>query len=121
MMNVKARLFQSFDHAQPHRPDRIDQHIGFMGLNQKRGMTDPGDANLAGLDLGKQRSRVSRTGPFGKERWNPNAGDEIALGPIAARTKFYSLRFLRAGFLRLANNLPFSRKRIRHWAEPYKS
>ena len=118
-MNMKARLFQSFDHAQPHRPDRIDQYVGFVGLNQERGVADPGDANLARLDLGKQRTRAG-PGASGKKRRDPYAGDEIAFGPIAAWTKFYSLRFLRAGLLRVANNLTLSRKRIRHWAEPYK-
>src|SRR5205085_3893856 len=30
MMNMKARLLQSLDHAQPHRPNRIDQNIGVV-------------------------------------------------------------------------------------------
>ena len=33
VMNMKSGLLQAFDHAQPHRPDRVDQHVGFMGLN----------------------------------------------------------------------------------------
>ena len=65
MMNVKPRFFESLDHAQPHRPDRIDQHIGLVRLNQKRGVTDPGDANLTRLHFRKERPRT-RTGPFGK-------------------------------------------------------
>ena len=51
-------------------------------------MTNPGNANLAGLDFGKQRPGVSRSGTLGEKRWNPDAGDEVALGPIAAWTKF---------------------------------
>src|SRR5207244_8140747 len=46
MVNVKPRLLQSFDHAEPHRPNRIDQNVGVVRLNQKRRMTDPGNANL---------------------------------------------------------------------------
>src|SRR5437588_1455056 len=82
MMNMKSRLLEPLDHAQPHRPDRIDQHVRLVGLNQERGVSDPGDANLAGLDFWKKRTRVSRTGAFGEERRNPDAGDEIALGPL---------------------------------------
>src|SRR5207302_9200670 len=84
MMNMKSRLLESFDHAQPHRPDRIDQHVRFVGLDQERGMPDPGDANLAGLHFWKKRTRVSRAGALGEERRNPDAGDEMALGPVAA-------------------------------------
>ena len=120
-MNVKPRLLQSFDDAEPHRPDRIDQDIGVVSLNQKGGVTDPGDANLARLHFWEQRTRVSGPGTLGEERWDPNAGEEITPGPIAAGAKLHSLRFFRAGFLRVANYLPLSRKRIRHRTEPYKS
>ena len=33
MVNVKAGFLQSFDHAQPHRPDRIDQNVRIVRLN----------------------------------------------------------------------------------------
>src|SRR5689334_13790265 len=82
MMNVEPGFLQSLDHAQPHRPDRIDQHIRVMGLDQERGVTDPGDANLARLHFGKQWARAG-AGTFCKKRRNPNAGNEIAFGPIA--------------------------------------
>ena len=52
-MNTKSGLLQAFDHAQPHRPDRVDQDIGFVSLDQKRGVTDPGDANLTRLNFRK--------------------------------------------------------------------
>ena len=35
MMNLEARLFQSFDYLEPLRPDRIDQDIDFVSLNKK--------------------------------------------------------------------------------------
>ena len=113
MVNVKPRLLQSFDHAEPHRPNRIDQNVGVVRLNQKRRMTDPGNANLTRLHFWKEGPRA-RAGPFGKERRNPDAGDEVAFGPIAAGPQLYALRFFRAAMLRMANYLPLSRKRIRH-------
>src|SRR5436853_4487964 len=41
MMNVKARFLQSLDHAEPHRPDWVNQHVGVVRLHQKRSVTDP--------------------------------------------------------------------------------
>ena len=76
-------------------------------------MPDPGDANLTGLHFGKQRTRA-RAGTFREQRRNPDAGDEIALGPIAAGAQFDAGRFFRARMWRLANYFSLSRKRIRH-------
>src|SRR5215471_17524487 len=118
MMNVKARLLQSFNHAQPHRPNRIDQHIGVVRLDQKRRMPDPSDADLARLHLWKKRPRTC-AGTFGEERRDPNAGNEIAFGPITAGTQFNAPRFFCAAVLRVANNLAFIRKRIRHYGTRY--
>jgi len=59
MMNIKTGFLEAFDHAEPHRPDRIDQDIDFVRLNQERSVTDPGNGNLAGLHVWKQRTRVS--------------------------------------------------------------
>ena len=76
-------------------------------------MSDPGDANLAGLHLWEERSRT-RTGALCEKRRDPNAGDEIALGPIAAGAQFNALRFFDATRRSLANYLALSRKRIGH-------
>src|SRR5256885_10869982 len=35
MMDVKARFFESLDDAEPHRPDRIDQNVCVVRLDQK--------------------------------------------------------------------------------------
>ena len=35
MMNFEAWSLQSFDHLEPLRPDRIDQYINVVGLNEK--------------------------------------------------------------------------------------
>src|SRR4029077_6525049 len=58
MMNFESRLLQPFNHLQPLRPDRIDQHIHLVRLNQKRGVADPGDADLARRNRRKLRRDV---------------------------------------------------------------
>ena len=35
MMDFEARLFETLDHLEPHRPVRIDQDIDLVGLNQE--------------------------------------------------------------------------------------
>ena len=47
VMNFEARLFEPLDDLQPFRPDRIDQDIDFVRLNQERGVSDPGNADFA--------------------------------------------------------------------------
>ena len=84
-----------------------------MRLNQKRRVANPGDANLTRLHFGKQRTRT-RAGTFREQRRDPNAGDEIALRPIAAGTELDARRFFRAAVGRLAHYFSLSRKRIRH-------
>jgi len=84
MMNFEARSLQSFDHLEPLRPDRIDQHINFMGLDEKRGMSDPGDANFAFSDFRKLWRGVT-AGAFDEQRRNKNAGEKIAFVPVSVR------------------------------------
>ena len=86
MMNFEARSLQSFDHLEPLRPDRIDQYIEFVGLDEKRGMSDPRDANFAFADFRKLRRRVT-AGPFDEERRNKNAGEKIAFVPVRSRAQ----------------------------------
>jgi len=35
MMNFEAWLFQPLDHLEPFRPDRVDQDIDLVGLDEK--------------------------------------------------------------------------------------
>ena len=49
-------------------------------------MTDPGNADFAFADLRKLRRYVF-AGSFHEQRWNQNAGQEIAFVPIGARTQ----------------------------------
>ena len=80
-MNFKAGLLQSLDDLEPLRPDRINQDIDFVSLNQKRGVSNPGNANFALPNLRKLR-RCMITGSLGEKRRNEDAGQEIALVPV---------------------------------------
>ena len=116
MMNFKPGLFQALDDFEPHRPDRIYQHVDFVGLNQKRRVTDPGDTKLTWRKFGKLRRRM---GPrsLGEKRGNEDAGEIIAFMPVAPRSQRYSGRSFPGAILRrLANDFSpaFVRKRIRH-------
>ena len=81
MVNFEARPFQSFDHLEPLRPVRVDQNINVMGLNEKRGVADPGDANLAVTKFGKLRRRRP---PERLTKRKPDAGEKIT-GKAAGR------------------------------------
>ena len=117
MMNLEPRLLEPLDHFEPLRPDRIDQHIHFVSLDQERGMPDPGDADFAFADFGKL-GLGTIPGALGKKRGNQDAGEKIAFVPVRARPKpdtggtFVFGAILR----RLANDVPpaFFRKRNRH-------
>ena len=57
-MDFEARLFQSLDDLEPFRPNRIDQDVYLVRLDEKRGVPDPGNADLAFADLRKLRRHV---------------------------------------------------------------
>ena len=105
-MNFEAWSLQSFDHLEPLRPDRIDQHINFMGLDEKRGMSDPGDANFAFADFRKLRRRVT-AGALDEKGRNKNAGQKITFVPISSRPQPDTGGALRSGTIarRLANDI----------------
>ena len=69
MMNFEAWLFQSFDNLEPFRPNRIDQDVYLVRLDQKGGMTDPGNADFPFADLRKLRRHVF-AGSLYEQRWN---------------------------------------------------
>ena len=106
MMNFEAWSLQSFDHFEPLRPDRIDQYINVVGLNEKRGMSDPGDANFAFADFRELRRRVT-AGAFDEKGRNKNAGEKIAFVPVGSRSQFDARRALRSGTIarHLANDI----------------
>lgn len=86
MVNFEAWSLQSFYHLEPFRPDWIDQYINFVRLDEKRGMSDPRDANFAFVDFRKLRRRVT-AGTFDEKRRNKNAGEKIAFVPVGSRTQ----------------------------------
>ena len=92
-MNFEPGLFQSFDYFEPFRPNRVDQDIHLMRLDQKGGVTDPGDADFALTNLRKFRRYVS-AGSLYKKRRNQNACQKIALVPIGAGPQTYARRML---------------------------
>ena len=81
MMNFESRLFQSFDYLEPFRPNRIDQDVYFVRLDQKRRVTDPGNADLAFANLRKLWWHVF-AGSLHEQRRNQNARQKIAFVPI---------------------------------------
>ncbi len=86
MVNFKAWLLQTFDHLEPLRPDRVDQDVDLVSLNEKRRVADPCDADLAFADFRELRSRRT-TRTFDEERRNQHAGKKIALVPVSSRTQ----------------------------------
>ena len=106
-MNFKAGLLQSLDDLEPLRPDRINQDIDFMSLNQERSVSDPGDANFALPNFRKLRLRMI-TSALGKKRRNEDAGQEIALVPVRRWAQSHARGTLVTSTIpgRLANDIP---------------
>ena len=103
MMNFEPRFFEAFNYFEPFRPNRVDQNVDDMCLNQKRRVTDPGDADLAFTDLGKVGRRLS-TEPLHKKRWNQNTRQKIALVPIGSWTQTHT-----SGMLNMWNRILIAR------------
>ena len=57
MMNFEAWLFQPLDHLEPFRPNRVDQDVDLVGLDEKRRVADPGNADFALSNFWELRSR----------------------------------------------------------------
>ena len=69
MVNFKTRLFEPLDHLQPLGPNRIDQDVELVCLDQERGVPNPGNTDFALANLGELRLDVV-AGPPRKERRN---------------------------------------------------
>jgi len=117
IMNFEPRLLEPLDHFQPFRPDRIDQEIELVGLDQERSVPDPGDPHFAFADFRELRTRMI-AGTLGEERRDQDFRKEIALVPVRAWNKAdpggtFAFRAVPG---RLANDVPpaFFRKRNRH-------
>ena len=68
----EARQLEPLDHLQPFRPNRINEHIDFVRLNQKRSVSDPSDADFAGGEFWEVRLRM-KTSALNEKRGNKNA------------------------------------------------
>src|SRR5436190_398626 len=117
MMNFEARLLEALNHLQPLRPDRIDQEVDLVRLNQERGVSNPGDADLTFADF-RKTGPDTVAGSLDEERRDEDFGEEIALMPVRSRNQSDTGRALVFSTVvgRLANNVPpaFFRKRNRH-------
>ena len=119
-MNFETRLLQSLDHLEPLRPDRINQDINFVRLNQKRSVPDPGNAYFAFADFRKVRLRMIASA-LGEKRRNQDAGQKIALVPVGSWTQAHTRGTLGSRAIPgcLANDIPpaFLWKTDRHFRE----
>src|SRR4029079_10032659 len=120
MVNFESWLLESLDYFQPFRPDRIDQNVELMGLNQKRGVANPRDEDLSLVMCGILRlHRI--TSAFRNKRRNQNGGQKVALMPVRTWSQFDPSRtlILSAVLRGLTNNISaaFFRKRNRHCCE----
>lgn len=95
-MNLEARLLQPLDHLQPLGPNRIDQHIQLMRLNQKRRVSNPGYADFAFPNLWEVGPHVIACS-LGKERWYQDCREEISLMPVGMGPQLYPGRMLILG------------------------
>jgi len=86
VLDFEARPFQSFDDLEPFRPNRIDQDVDLVRLDEKRSVADPRNAYLTFADLRKLRRHVF-AGSLHEQRWNQNAGQKITFMPIGPRTQ----------------------------------
>ena len=116
MMNFKARSLESLDHLEPFRPDWVDQEIDVVSLNEKRGVPDPRDANLAFADFRKLRRRVT-AGAFDEKRRDQDASEKITLVPVRARSQAHARGTLRGSTIsrRLANDIASALFRKTYW------
>src|SRR5437773_11762010 len=92
-MNFETRLLQSFNHFEPLRPDRINQDINLVRLNQKRSVPNPGDAHVAFPDFRKLRPRMIASA-LGEKRRNRDTGKKIALVQVGSSTLAHTCRTL---------------------------
>jgi hypothetical protein len=89
-----------------------------MRLDQKRGVSDPCDTDLARLNS-RELGQLMIAGTPGEKRWNQDLSKKIALVPIGPRPHTHTGRSfsLSAVFRRLTDDIPSAlfRKRNRHF------
>jgi hypothetical protein len=80
IVQLDAGMLDALDDFEPLGPIWIDEDIDALCLDQKRGVADPCQADLAILEVWKQRIEVGAEA-LGKEGGDENLGEEIALVP----------------------------------------
>src|SRR5438093_631619 len=86
MVNFETWLFQPLDHLEPFRPNRVDQDVDLVGLDEKRGVADPGNADLAFADFWELWSRGTPL-TLHEQRRDQHAGKKVAFVPVRSRTQ----------------------------------
>ena len=88
-----------------------------MSLNEKRGVPDPGDTNLAFTNFGELWRRMI-AGAFDEKRRDQDAGEKITLVPVGMRTQPHARGTFSGSTIprRLSNDIPLAlfRKTNRH-------
>src|SRR5436309_14616526 len=93
MMDLEPRLLQPLDYFKPLRPNRVDQQIELVGLNQERRVSDPRNADFAFADFREMGTRaIARA--LGEERRDEDFGEEIAPVPVRTRNQANASRAL---------------------------
>jgi hypothetical protein len=95
------------DDDEPVGPVRVDEDVVPRRLDEERRMADPGQADLAALELGENRP-VLHAAALDEERRDENLGDEVALVP--ARGSFLFLLRLGGGDMRLGHGIVRGRR-----------
>ena len=86
MVVGQAGVAETADHEEPVRPIGVHENVSVWPLNEERGVADPGEADLAVLELGKNRSGAVVMTPFArKEGGEKNIGDEAVGALLAGR------------------------------------
>src|SRR6266566_10107540 len=77
MTDLDSRPFDALEQEQPVGEIGIDQNVQITELNQKRGVTDPGDRHLAVVQFGEIRFFVLSFAP-GEQRFPNHFVEESA-------------------------------------------
>ncbi len=87
VLDGKPGALQPLDHDEPVGPVGVDQDVVLRRLDEKRGVADPRQPDLARRERGENGAMLD-AGLALEERRNQNFRDEVALAP--ARRLFFS-------------------------------
>lgn len=83
VVNFETRLLDTFDDLEPLGPIGIDEDAVLGGLNQERGVTNPGNADLPGDEVGKRGFDFCAVA-FREKRGYDDLRKKISLVPAVA-------------------------------------